>query len=177
MGAQVVFKDGRPEKRLYRSYIIRGAAAGDTEALKEVLSRRFRQGAASPTCCSSTAACRSWGRPGRSRTNWDCACDLLALAKGEERVFLEDGSSLVLEPRDPAAAPAAEHPRRGAPPGRQPSPPAPEKLPSLVVAIERLTHVTNIALFRVTRYGRYCVTIGRYLLSSAAASRELNMIL
>ena len=37
VGALVVYKNGRPEKRLYRSFIIRGAAAGDTEALKEVL--------------------------------------------------------------------------------------------------------------------------------------------
>ncbi|MEI6614709.1 MAG: excinuclease ABC subunit UvrC, partial [Chrysiogenales bacterium] len=42
VGALVVYKNGRPEKRLYRSYIIRGAAPGDTEALKEVLTRRFR---------------------------------------------------------------------------------------------------------------------------------------
>ena len=24
-------------------------------------------------CCSSTAACRNWPRPGKSRKNWDCA--------------------------------------------------------------------------------------------------------
>ena len=44
VGAQVVFKDGRPEKRMYRNYIIRAAAPGDTAAMEELLTRRFRAG-------------------------------------------------------------------------------------------------------------------------------------
>jgi len=121
VGAQVVFKNGRPEKRCYRSYIIRGAAAGDTEALKEVLSRRFgneseqHQGVDPPDDFKAAQKrLKSWreqpdlllidgGRPQMAaarqvKKKLGLSCDLLALAKGEERLFMEDGSSLVLAP-------------------------------------------------------------------------------
>ena len=98
VGAQVVFKEGRPEKRLYRSYIIRAAAAGDTEALKEVLSRRFRHEPAPPDLLLVDGGLPQLAAARQVKAELGLASDLLALAKGEERVFLEDGSSLVLEP-------------------------------------------------------------------------------
>ena len=161
VGALVAYKKGRPEKRSYRSYIIRSAAPGDTEALKEVLFRRFRdevdppddfnvmqdrlkswreqpqgidppddfnatqaqlkswreqpQGIDPPDDFNATQAqLKSWreqpdlllidgGLPQLAaarqvKKKLGLRSDLLALAKGEERIFLEDGSSQVLLP-------------------------------------------------------------------------------
>jgi excinuclease ABC subunit C len=98
VGAQVVFNEGRPEKRLYRSYIIRAAAAGDTEALKEVLTRRFRGEAPPPDLLLVDGGLPQLAAARQVKAELGLPSDLLALAKGEERVFLEDGSSLVLEP-------------------------------------------------------------------------------
>jgi excinuclease ABC subunit C len=117
----VVYKKGRPEKRSYRSYIIRAAAPGDTEALKEVLTRRFHaeaeksQGIDPPDDFDALQdRSKSWreqpdlllidgGLPQLAaarqvKKKLGLRSDLLALAKGEERVFMEDGSSLVLTP-------------------------------------------------------------------------------
>ena len=42
VGAMVVFTDGRPDRRAYRTYAVRGeAGAGDAGAMREVLRRRF----------------------------------------------------------------------------------------------------------------------------------------
>ncbi len=98
VGAQVVFKNGRPEKRLYRSYIIRAAAAGDTEALKEVLTRRFRRQPSPPDLLLIDGGLPQLGAAVQVKKELGLSCDLLALAKGEERIFMEDGSSLILEP-------------------------------------------------------------------------------
>jgi excinuclease ABC subunit C len=98
VGAQVVFQDGRPEKRLYRSYIIRAAAPGDTEALKEVLLRRFRNETAPPDMLLIDGGLPQLGAARQVKADLGLPCDLVALAKEEERAFLEDGTSLVLEP-------------------------------------------------------------------------------
>jgi excinuclease ABC subunit C len=45
VGAVVALLDGQPDKKRYRSYIVRSAGAGDDyQAMFEVLSRRFRRG-------------------------------------------------------------------------------------------------------------------------------------
>ena len=98
MGARVVFRDGRPEKRLYRSYIIRAAAPGDTEALKEVLPRRFAGNSDPPDLLLIDGGLPQLGAARQVKAELGLSCDLLALAKGEERIFLEDGTSLVLQP-------------------------------------------------------------------------------
>ena len=98
VGAQVVFKNGGPERRLYRSYIIRDAAAGDTEALKEMLTRRFRRDPTPPDMLLVDGGLPQLGAALRVKAMLGQSFDLVALAKGEERVFLEDGSSLVPEP-------------------------------------------------------------------------------
>jgi excinuclease ABC subunit C len=125
VGALVVYKKGRPEKRSYRNFIIRDAAPGDTEALKEVLLRRFggeaeqRQRVVPPDDFdASQDRSKSWreqpdlllidgGLPQLAaarqvKKKLGLRSDLLALAKGEERIFMEDGSSLVLLPGSPA---------------------------------------------------------------------------
>ena len=96
VGARVVFRDGRPEKRLYRSYIIRAAAPGDTEALKEVLRRRFAGwNSELPDLLLIDGGLPQLGTARQVKARFGLSCDLLALAKGEERVFLEDGTSQV----------------------------------------------------------------------------------
>lgn len=101
VGARVVFRAGRPEKRLYRSYIIRAAAPGDTEALKEVLRRRFARDDAVPDLLLIDGGLPQLGAARQVKAELGLSCDLLALAKGEERVFQEDGSSLATEPGTP----------------------------------------------------------------------------
>jgi excinuclease ABC subunit C len=102
VGAQVVFQNGRPQKRRYRSYIIRSAAAGDTEALKEVLTRRFRDEPSPPDLLLIDGGLPQLEAARQVKIQLGLPCDLAALAKGEERVFLEDGYSFVLEPGTPA---------------------------------------------------------------------------
>ncbi|MBE0665617.1 MAG: hypothetical protein IH584_07305, partial [Candidatus Aminicenantes bacterium] len=102
VGAQVVFQNGRPQKRRYRSYIIRSAPAGDTEALKEVLTRRFRDEPSPPDLLLIDGGLPQLEAARQVKIQLGLPCDLAALAKGEERVFLEDGYSFVLEPGTPA---------------------------------------------------------------------------
>jgi excinuclease ABC subunit C len=98
VGAQVVYKKGRPEKRSYRSYIIRDAAPGDTEALKEMLTRRFRDESSPPDLLLIDGGLPQLAAARQVKKKLGLRSDLLALAKGEERIFMEDGSSLVLAP-------------------------------------------------------------------------------
>jgi excinuclease ABC subunit C len=100
VGARVVFRDGRPEKRSYRNFIIRDAAPGDTEALKEVLTRRFgREGEdPSPDLLLIDGGLPQLTAARQVKKKLGLRSDLLALAKGEERIFMEGGSSLVLAP-------------------------------------------------------------------------------
>jgi len=102
VGAQVVFQNGRPQKRLYRNYIIRSAAAGDTDAFEEVLSRRFRDEPSPPDLLLMDGGLPQLAVARQIKKKLGLACDLAALAKGEERVFLEDGSSLLLAAGTPA---------------------------------------------------------------------------
>jgi excinuclease ABC subunit C len=98
VGAQVAFKNGQPEKRLYRGYVIRGAAPGDTGAMGEMLARRFRGPAPPPDLVLVDGGLPQLGAARQVKADLGLGCDLVALAKGEERAFLEDGTSLVLAP-------------------------------------------------------------------------------
>lgn len=97
VGAMVAYRDGRPQKRLYRSYLIRSAPAGDTEALKEVLARRFAGKATPPDLLLIDGGLPQLGAARQIKKELGLTSDLAALAKGEERIFMEDGSSRVLE--------------------------------------------------------------------------------
>lgn len=101
VGAMVAFQDGRPEKRQYRSYIIRDAAPGDTEALKEVLRRRFAGDLPAPDLLLIDGGLPQLGAARQVKADLGLSCDLLALAKEEERLFLEDGTSQVPESGSP----------------------------------------------------------------------------
>ncbi len=67
VGAVVALRDGQLDKKRYRSYIVRGAGAGDDyQAMFEVLSRRFRRGKQakeSSEQAGETAADTEWQLP------------------------------------------------------------------------------------------------------------------
>jgi excinuclease ABC subunit C len=95
VGALVVFVDGVPQRQEYRSFLIRQAGAGDTEALKEILSRHFAHLERQPDLLLVDG-----GRPQLSaalqvRRELKLACDVVALAKGEERIFWPGGSAVL----------------------------------------------------------------------------------
>jgi excinuclease ABC subunit C len=102
VGAMVVFKNGRPEKRLYRNFIIHSAAAGDTEALKEMLRRRFAGASEQPDLLFIDGGLPQLTVAQQIKKAMGLRSDLLALAKKEERIFMEDRSSLQLVPGSPA---------------------------------------------------------------------------
>lgn len=95
VGAMVAFREGQPEKRLYRSYLIRNAPPGDSEALEEVLRRRFAGTAPVPDLLLLDGGLPQLGAARQVKADLGLSCDLLALAKKEERLFLEDGTSTV----------------------------------------------------------------------------------
>ncbi|HSQ36120.1 MAG TPA: excinuclease ABC subunit UvrC [Candidatus Binatia bacterium] len=98
VGAVVVYTNGRPERRSYRNYIIRSAAPGDTEAIKEVLRRRFDANAQGCDLLLIDGGLPQLAAARQVKKKLGLGADLLALAKGEERIYMEDGSSQVLEP-------------------------------------------------------------------------------
>jgi excinuclease ABC subunit C len=81
VGAVVALLDGQLDKKRYRSYIVRGAGAGDDyQAMYEVLSRRFRRGklakegagAAASAAGASLSEGESGGvRVGEGDAEWD----------------------------------------------------------------------------------------------------------
>jgi excinuclease ABC subunit C len=101
VGAAVVFSNGVPDKKKYRNYIIKNAAAGDTEALKEVLERRFknRQPEEQPDLLLIDGGKGQLSAAASVKEKLNLRCDIAALAKREERIYLEDGGS-VLFPED-----------------------------------------------------------------------------
>jgi excinuclease ABC subunit C len=101
VGAAVAFSKGQPDKKKYRNYIIKHAAAGDTEALKEVLERRFRnrQPGEQPDLLLIDGGKGQLGAALSIKEKLNLTCDIAALAKGEERVYPEKGDP-VLFPED-----------------------------------------------------------------------------
>ncbi len=95
VGAVVVFTRGRPLKSCYRSYIIKEAAAGDTEAIKEVLGRRFKKLEKQPDLLMIDGGKGQLAAAKEVKEKLQIRSDIVALAKGEERIYLEQGGSVV----------------------------------------------------------------------------------
>lgn len=95
VGAVVVFDRGVAMPHLYRSYTIRRAAAGDTEALAEVLERRLTKLKNRPDLLLIDGGRPQLGAAMAVMRRLGIDVDVIALAKEEERVFLEKGGSLV----------------------------------------------------------------------------------
>jgi excinuclease ABC subunit C len=96
VGAAVTFLNGRPDKKNYRNYLIRTAGPGDPAALQEMLERRFKKGETRPDLLVIDGGQPQLGVALAVRESLEIDVDVVALAKGEERVYLADGRSLVL---------------------------------------------------------------------------------
>jgi len=96
VGAAVTFLNGRPDKKNYRNYLIRTAGPGDPAALQEMLQRRFKKGETRPDLLVIDGGQPQLGVALAVRESLEIDVDVVALAKGEERVYLADGRSLVL---------------------------------------------------------------------------------
>jgi excinuclease ABC subunit C len=101
VGAAVVFKMGKPIKSLYRNYIIRQARAGDIEALREILERRFKNKKSNPDLLLIDGGAAQLNAARETKKQIGLTSDIIALAKREERIFLENGRSILLPPDSP----------------------------------------------------------------------------
>jgi excinuclease ABC subunit C len=71
VGAVVALLDGQPDKKRYRTYIVRGAGAGDDyQAMFEVLSRRFRRGKLAKQKAEAAAEATEPVAPAEGETDW-----------------------------------------------------------------------------------------------------------
>lgn len=101
VGAAVVFSKGKPIKKKYRNYIIKSAAAGDTEAIKEVLERRFKKQEEPPDLLLIDGGKGQLSAALEIKRKLNLECDIAAIAKGEERIYLENGGSVVFPEDSP----------------------------------------------------------------------------
>jgi excinuclease ABC subunit C len=95
VGAVVVFEKGVPVKKKYRNYIIKDALPGDTEAMKEVLERRFSKMKEHPDLLLIDGGKPQLGAALEIKRKVNITSDIVALAKREERIFLENGDSVL----------------------------------------------------------------------------------
>ena len=103
VGAAVVFSKGAAVKKKYRNYIIKQAAAGDTEAIKEVLERRFRKSAQEeqPDLLLIDGGKGQLSAAVEIKEKLNLRSDIVSLAKREERVYLEKGGSVIFPEDSP----------------------------------------------------------------------------
>lgn len=101
VGAVVVFTNGTPNKKLYRNYIIKKALPGDTEALKEVISRRYSKLEQHPHLLLVDGGIPQLSAAIQIKEKLGLHFDIIALAKKEERLFLENGNSFLFPADSP----------------------------------------------------------------------------
>ena len=101
VGAAVVFIDGKPKKSLYRNYLIKTAGAGDTEALKEIMERRFKKMSVYPDLLLIDGGKPQLSAAKQVKKKIHIASDIVSIAKREERIFLENGGSLLFSSDSP----------------------------------------------------------------------------
>ena len=113
VGVMVVYKEGRPEKSLYRKYILKESKAGDDYgAMKEVLSRRYKRAKNEDDFPSLIVIDGGKGQLSIAKDileELDCSIvDLIALTKEEgrhdkgmtsERVFLPERKEAISLPK------------------------------------------------------------------------------
>lgn len=97
VGAAVAFLDGKPYKKQYRNYIIKYASPGDTEALKEVLERRFGNRSTNdfPDLLLIDGGKGQLSAALEIKRKLNIPSDVVSLAKEEERLYLESGQSII----------------------------------------------------------------------------------
>lgn len=101
VGALVVFDHGKPVRRLYRSFIIKAAGAGDTEALREMLLRRFRRPGPAPDLLLIDGGKPQLGVALQVKRDLHLSADVVSLAKEEERIYRETGETVVFPKGSP----------------------------------------------------------------------------
>ena len=101
VGAVVVFKAGKPARSLYRNYLIKKAGSGDLEALREVLERRFKKAKMPPDLLLIDGGITQLNTAVQVKQRLGLTCDIVAMAKREERIFLETGGSVLLPDESP----------------------------------------------------------------------------
>ena len=95
VGAVVVFMAGQPQKRLYRNFKIKKALPGDTEAMREMMTRRFHKYNQQPDLILIDGGKGQLGVALQLKDQFKLKSDLIALAKREERLYLERGGSVL----------------------------------------------------------------------------------
>lgn len=101
VGAVVTFCKGKPVKKNYRNYLIKEAAAGDVFALKEILERRFKKGQSHPDLLMIDGGKSQLNAARQVKERLAFDADIVAIAKGEERIYLEAGGSVVFPQGSP----------------------------------------------------------------------------
>ncbi len=101
VGAAIAFSKGVPDRKKYRNYVIKKAAAGDTEALKEVLERRFRKAEEFPDLLVIDGGKGQLSAALSIKEKLNLPCDVVSIAKEEERIFKEHGGSVVFPEDSP----------------------------------------------------------------------------
>ncbi len=101
VGAVVVFARGKALKSEYRNYIIKNAPPGDTEAIKEVLERRFKKGEHNPDLLLIDGGLGQLHAALEIKRRLGITSDVVALAKKEERIFLEHGGAVLFPKGSP----------------------------------------------------------------------------
>jgi excinuclease ABC subunit C len=95
VGAAVAYSKGKPDRKRYRNYLIKETAAGDTGALAEVLERRFGKAEEYPDLLLIDGGLGQLSAALEVKEKLNLPSDVIALAKREERVFMEQGDSVV----------------------------------------------------------------------------------
>jgi excinuclease ABC subunit C len=95
VGAVVTFAGGKAVKKNYRNYIIKNAGSGDTAALKEVLERRFAKKKDHPDLLLIDGGKGQLNAAIEIKNKLKIESDVAAIAKREERIYLEDGGSVI----------------------------------------------------------------------------------
>jgi excinuclease ABC subunit C len=101
VGAVVVFNNGKPLKSQYRNYIIKKADAGDIDALKEVLERRLKKITQHPDLMVIDGGKAQLNIAKKIKSKLNITSDIIAIAKREERIFQENGNSVVFPDDSP----------------------------------------------------------------------------
>lgn len=94
VGAAVAFSKGKADRKQYRNYLIKEASMGDTEALKEVLERRFKKADKFPDLLLIDGGKGQLSAALEIKRKLKLPSDVVSIAKREEQIFIECGDSI-----------------------------------------------------------------------------------
>ena len=88
-------------RRFYRNYLIKMAGSGDLAAIGEVMDRRYGKKQSFPDLIIIDGGRGQLGIAKSIKEKHHMTSDLVAIAKSEERIYLENGGSIVFEEGTP----------------------------------------------------------------------------